>query len=618
MDVDFRSGCGTDELNVLIDQFDELDRHEFDDQMALEVHSMKEHIFHITGKLSQMDPRFPVANEYMLLSGGLKTGAIHIDQTIGGDDQFKNVMENVNGENNANGQGHPDQNVYDQSQLVQNNDHRNENGNSSPGTPRTPQKSGLSEDFTARGEDYDLDYTLLVPVLKVNKDEHPDSVILDMRYSKPCHSYLAVRPDIDEKLMEWQDCFTSGPITKNRGNSEQSEENAENMQNGTDLSSKIVNSDLENDVLITTKDEDDASVENLTNPANPSENGQNTENSDNRSNFNPNSNEKETEVNDTEDSNNDLIYLSPALISEWFAHCLLQISQSPDLAKSYPATDNHSPNSSSSHNSNKQYQNGQNNTNFSQDSLLGIPNILSCKKNPPGVTLILACGGTRIQYDLIPVISFQGWPKVADQFLNLPHCWTSRESVDEIAKGFHVIPPFPISGTVDPKQNNILGTRCAMREWRLCFARSEVSIKKAIPMTFMKSFYAYMAIMTKHLTRYRHLINPYALRCIFFFAADRLPLRYLQQEDKIAVNLLGLIDDVLQCVLSKSCPNYFLNNYNIFNRLKDEDLRIIAEWEINSKNNRLFLFFVALFSLFKLFSAFSEFLLKSTPCVSSK
>merc|ERR1712127_164503 len=110
------------------------------------------------------------------------------------------------------------------------------------------------------------------------------------------------------------------------------------MQNGTDL--------LENDVLITTKDEDDASMENL---KNPSENGQNTENSENPSNFNPNSNEKETEeANDTEDSNNDLIYLSPALISEWFAHCLLQISQSPDLAKSYPAANNHSPNSNSS------------------------------------------------------------------------------------------------------------------------------------------------------------------------------------------------------------------------------------------------------------------------------
>jgi len=39
-----------DNLNKLINIFDDYDRHEFDDQMALEVHSMKEHIFNILGK----------------------------------------------------------------------------------------------------------------------------------------------------------------------------------------------------------------------------------------------------------------------------------------------------------------------------------------------------------------------------------------------------------------------------------------------------------------------------------------------------------------------------------------------------------------------------------------
>ena len=38
-----------DNLNDLINVFDDFDRHEFDDQMALEVHSMKEHIFTILG-----------------------------------------------------------------------------------------------------------------------------------------------------------------------------------------------------------------------------------------------------------------------------------------------------------------------------------------------------------------------------------------------------------------------------------------------------------------------------------------------------------------------------------------------------------------------------------------
>lgn len=46
----FRSGCSMKVLSKLINEFDDFDRHEFDDQMAIEVHTMKEHIFSILGK----------------------------------------------------------------------------------------------------------------------------------------------------------------------------------------------------------------------------------------------------------------------------------------------------------------------------------------------------------------------------------------------------------------------------------------------------------------------------------------------------------------------------------------------------------------------------------------
>lgn len=115
-----------------------------------------------------------------------------------------------------------------------------------------------------------------------------------------------------------------------------------------------------------------------------------------------------------------------------------------------------------------------------------------------------------------------------------------------------------------------------MREWRFSFARSEVTIKKAIPMLFMKSFYIFMAVMVKQLSRYRHVINPYSLRSIFFFAADRLPIQYLNREDKVATNFLGLIDDVMQCLLTGSCPNYFINSYNTFNKMTELDIKTIS------------------------------------------
>ena len=49
--VDFSSGASFESLNQVIELFDNQDRHEFDDQMALEVHSMKEHLFTLLGKI---------------------------------------------------------------------------------------------------------------------------------------------------------------------------------------------------------------------------------------------------------------------------------------------------------------------------------------------------------------------------------------------------------------------------------------------------------------------------------------------------------------------------------------------------------------------------------------
>merc|ERR1711974_99499 len=101
------------------------------------------------------------------------------------------------------------------------------------------------------------------------------------RYSKPCHSYLAVRPDIDEKLMEWQDCFTSGPISKDSEDDsskmDSSKMDISTMGSKTSSTSNS-NKSPENGILITTKDEDDIQNTNL-------ENLNNSKNSDSSTNL---------------------------------------------------------------------------------------------------------------------------------------------------------------------------------------------------------------------------------------------------------------------------------------------------------------------------------------------
>ena len=91
-------------LFLVIEQFDNQDRHEFDDQMALEVHSMKEHLFTLLSKIQAIDGRLPGTsrpygisrldktiydfiiiimvsgqNEYLLLSGSARDGTVDLE-----------------------------------------------------------------------------------------------------------------------------------------------------------------------------------------------------------------------------------------------------------------------------------------------------------------------------------------------------------------------------------------------------------------------------------------------------------------------------------------------------------------------------------------------------------
>uniref|UniRef100_H2ZGU5 Mab-21-like nucleotidyltransferase domain-containing protein n=1 Tax=Ciona savignyi TaxID=51511 RepID=H2ZGU5_CIOSA len=140
--IDFRSGCSLTRLENLINVFDEYDRHEFDDQMAMEVHIMKEHIFNILGDVQKIDNKLPVANEYLLLSGSARDGTLDIEI-------------------------------------------------------ETPTE-------LTRGNDFDLDYTLFVPVLKLHDRNQP--VVLDMRHSIPCHSWISLKLFDDVTVSRWESC----------------------------------------------------------------------------------------------------------------------------------------------------------------------------------------------------------------------------------------------------------------------------------------------------------------------------------------------------------------------------------------------------------------------------
>ncbi|KAL4648485.1 protein MB21D2 [Arapaima gigas] len=374
-ELDFRSGARMEELNRLIAEFSRHHQREYDDQRALEIHTAKDFIFSVLGMVQKLDQKLPVANEYLLLSGGVREGVVDMD------------IDELN--------------VY------------------------------------ARGTDYDMDFTLLVPTLKLHDRNQP--VTLDMRQSVLGHSWLSLRLFDEATINRWKDCCTS--------------------------------------------------VEHISGTTN--------------------------------------YFFSPTLVADWFYESISMVLG--DIQKRPQR---------------------------------GMPRVDKLEKNDTIISVILGVGSSRMLYDIVPVVSFRGWPAVAQSWLMENHFWDGKITEEEVISGFYLVPACSFRGQ---KEN----------EWRLSFARSEVQLKKCLSSSLMQAYQACKAIIIKLLSRPK-AISPYHLRSMMLWSCDRLPASYLAQEDFSAHFLLGLIDDLLYCLINKMCPNYFIPQCNMLEHLSEDMVMLHA------------------------------------------
>ncbi|KAK7909518.1 hypothetical protein WMY93_014202 [Mugilogobius chulae] len=327
--------------------------------------------------VQKIDQRLPVANEYLLLSGGARDGVLDLNPSDLGN--------------------------------------------------------------YAKGADFDLDFTLLVPALKLHDRNQP--VTLDMRHSPPCHSWLSLRLCDNAVLSRWNLCC------EEEGGRSQEEEEAEDEE--TDWFWGVVREAVE------------------------------------------------------------------------------ELRRSPQR---------------------------------------GIPSPERLERNGPLTTIILQAGSSRVLYDLLPVVSFRGWPAVAQGWLTANHFWDGKITEEEAISGFYLLPCCaPVGGRAD-------------REWRLAFSRSEVQLKKCIPYPVAQAFQAAKSILAPVLARPRSGLSLYHLRTLLFWACDRLPAAYLSCPDPDTPGrlMLGLLDDLAHCILSKNCPNYFLPQCNMLEHLSDTQALFLA------------------------------------------
>ncbi|XP_026883559.2 protein MB21D2 [Electrophorus electricus] len=370
-EIDFRSGARIDELNRLISEFSKHEQREYDDQRALEIHTAKDFIFSMLGMVQKLDQKLPVANEYLLLSGGVREGVVDMD-----------VDELV---------------AY------------------------------------VRGADYDMDFTLLVPALKLHDRNQP--VTLDMRQSALGHTWLSLRLFDEGTINRWKECCVGA--------------------------------------------EPEAGPEGATGH-----------------------------------------FFSPTRVSEWFHEAVGSVLQ--ELR--------HRPQR-------------------------GMPRVEKAERGGAVTSIVLAAGGSRVLYDVVPVVSFKGWPAVAQAWLMENHFWDGKITEEEVIGGFYLLPACSAAGRREA-------------EWRLSFARSEVQLKKCIPSGLMQAYQACKALAAKLLVR-PEAVGPYHLRSLMLWACDRLPPAYLAQEGNSAHFLLGLLDDLQHCLVNRACPNYFIPQRNMLAHLSE-------------------------------------------------
>uniref|UniRef100_A0A8C8RIJ5 Transmembrane protein 102 n=1 Tax=Pelusios castaneus TaxID=367368 RepID=A0A8C8RIJ5_9SAUR len=197
---------------------------------------------------------------------------------------------------------------------------------------------------------------------------------------------------------------------------------------------------------------------------------------------------------------------------------------------------------------------------------LGGPTVKRVTPHGSLVTLLLSCGRRRALYDVVPVVAFQGWPAVAQDWLGRTHFWDGKLREEEVVGGFYLL---PATGLARPQA---AGPREASDlAWRLAFSRSEFHLKKVVPPPLVQAHKAAWAVLSG---AWGGQAGPYHLWTWVLWACDRLPARYLCQEENTAHCLLGLLDDMAAGLAARSCPNYFLPGCNRLEGVSEPDLAL--------------------------------------------
>lgn len=172
------------------------------------------------------------------------------------------------------------------------------------------------------------------------------------------------------------------------------------------------------------------------------------------------------------------------------------------------------------------------------------------------ITSVIVCVGSyRVLYDIVPVVAFRGWPEVARPWLSQGHFWDGKLRDEDVTAGFYLFPS--TSGS----------------DWYLAFSASELHLRRILPPPLLWSLRATTAALPWGGLQG---LGPYHLFTLALWSCERLPSRYLAEEENAAHALLGVLDDLSASLAEGDLPNYFLPQWNLLQGLSPRATRILA------------------------------------------
>jgi hypothetical protein len=169
-----------------------------------------------------------------------------------------------------------------------------------------------------------------------------------------------------------------------------------------------------------------------------------------------------------------------------------------------------------------------------------------------------------VMMDLCPAIKCEGWPDKALSFFHRKRIWPDDAILNKLRyHGFHLV-----YKPLDPLAQDSV-------EWRISFSKAEITLFHNMDGFKVYCYRIFKAIYYCELTLPKVLCS-YHMKTIFLWACERIPSD-LWVESNLAQIIMGLLDDLLHCLVTKCCPHYFIPENNLFAHVHQDFLDHLAK-----------------------------------------